>query len=120
MFNFISLASLNELKDPRLFQTQLRSTWRILLLIAAIQLAAGAAALYLGVFPDAFISFWFGGAVMSLPAFLVAFYWQYVSARPSLVTCKPILTLYALSSAALSLLAWPMATFQSTVSRSAV
>ena len=120
MLNYMSLASLNELKDARLFLTQVRLTWRILLFIAAIQLAAGAAALYLGVFPDAFISFWFGGAIMSLPAFLVGFYWQYISARPSLVTCKPILTLYALSSAAMSLLAWPMATFQSTVSRSAV
>ena len=120
MLNYISLASLNELKDPRLFQAQLRSTWRILLLIAVIQLSAGAAAMHLGVFPDTFISLWFGGAVTSLPAFLVGFYWQYVSARPSLVTCKPILTLYALSAAAMSLLAWPMATFQSTVSRSAV
>ena len=119
MLIYISVASLNELKDPRLFQTQLRSTWRILLLIAVIQLAAGAAALYLGVFPDAFISLWFGAAVMSLPAFLVGFYWQYLSARPSLVACKPILTLYALSSAAMSLLAWPLATFQSTGSRSA-
>jgi F0F1-type ATP synthase assembly protein I len=116
----MSLASLNELKDARLFLVQARSTWRILLLIAAIQLAAGSAALYLGVFADAFISFWFGGAIMSLPAFLVGFYWQYVSARTSLVTCKPILTLYALSSAVISLVAWPMATFQSTVLRSAV
>ena len=120
MLNYMSLASLNELKDARLFLTQVRLTWRILLFIAAIQLAAGAAALYFGVFPDAFISFWFGGAIMSLPGFLVGFYWQYISARPSLVTCKPILTLYALSSAAMSLLAWPMATFQSTVVRSAV
>jgi hypothetical protein len=118
--NYISIASLNELKDPGLFQTQVRSTWRILLLIAAIQLAAGAASLYLGVFPVAFISFWFGGAIVSFPAFLVGFYWQYFSARPSLVTCKPILTLYSLSSAAMSLLAWPMATIQSTVSHSAV
>jgi len=116
----MSLESLNELKDARLFLTQVRLTWRILLFIAAIQLAAGAAALYFGVFPDAFISFWFGGAIMSLPGFLVGFYCQYISARPSLVTCKPILTLYALSSAMMSLLAWPMATFQSTVSRSAV
>jgi hypothetical protein len=120
VLNFMSFASLNELKDARLFLAQVRSTWRILLLIAAIQLAAGSAALYLGVFTDPFISFWFGGAIMSLPAFLVGFYWQYVSARPSLITCKPILTLYALSSAAMSLVAWPMATFQSTVLRSAV
>jgi hypothetical protein len=120
VLSFISLASLIELKDQRLFQTQIRSTWRILVVIALIQLTAGAAGLYLGVFPDAFISLWFGAAVMSLPAFLVGFYWQYVTARASLVTCKPILTLYALSSAAMSLLAWPMATFQSTVSRSAV
>jgi hypothetical protein len=119
VLNYMSLASLNELKDARLFLEQVRLTWRILLLIAAIQLAAGSAALYLGVFPEAFISFWFGGAIMSLPAFLVGFYWQYVSARPSLITCKPILTLYALSSAAMSLVAWPMATFQSTVLRSA-
>ena len=120
MLNYVSLASLNELRDPRLFQTQLRSTWRILLLVAAIQIAAGGAALYLGVFPDAFISFWFGGAIMSLPAFLAGFYWQYASARPSLTACRPILTLYALSSAAMSLLAWPMAAFQGTVLRSAV
>ena len=120
MLNYVSLASLNELKEPRLFQAQLRSTWRILLLIAAIQIAAGAVAWYLGTFPDAFISFWFGGAVMSFPAFLAGFYWQYVSARPSLATCRPILTLYALSSAVMSLVAWPVATFQSTVLRSAV
>jgi hypothetical protein len=118
--NFISLASLNELKDPDLIQTQLRLTWRILLLTAVIQLVAGTVAMYLRVFPEAFISLWFGGAVMSLPGFLVGFCWQYVSARPSLATCKPILTLYALSSAAMSLLAWPVAMFQSTVSRSAV
>ena len=120
MLSYMSLASLNELKDGRLFQAQIWMTWRILLVVAVSQLVTGATAMYIGAYPDALISFWFGGAIVSFPAFLAGFWWQRMSARASLGVCKPILTLYALSSFAISLVAWPMATLQSAVSRSAV
>ena len=108
-------SSLSALKEPGAFQEQLIGTWRIFATVCIVQLVGGAISLNLQLFRDPFNSFWFGGAVVSLPAFLLGFLWHLGAAKDTTRTYRPIVTLYAMCAVALSVLAWPMAALQDMV-----
>jgi hypothetical protein len=109
------LATLSMLRDPVLLRAQLVGTWRIFLAICLVQLMAGAMCLGFRPYTDAFLSFWFGGAVASLPGFLLGLAWLR-SARPeALVANRAVISLYAVCSVLMTVVAWPMAYFQNLV-----
>ena len=106
------MSSLSALREPGAFQAQLIGTWRVFLAGCIVQLVSGAICLNLGIFNDPFNSFWFGGAVASLPGFAVGYLWHRVASGDGTDTYKPILTLYTLCGTAMTVLAWPMAALQ--------
>ncbi|MEN8170835.1 MAG: hypothetical protein ABFS08_11490 [Pseudomonadota bacterium] len=54
----------------------IKPIWRIMVVIIIFQIVFGALAIAIGHYGNPFIDFWFGGAVSTLPGFIVGAIWH--------------------------------------------
>ena len=104
--------------DPNEFARQFRGTWRIAVSAMLVQTAAGLLGLQIKIFPEPFVAFWASAALASLPGFLLGLGWHKIAVG-TLIAYKPMVKIYALSAALLTVLAWPVALMQTSVGVSA-
>jgi hypothetical protein len=109
------IEELKRLRSSQDLLQEVTQTWRVFLLMSVIQLAAGAVMQRSDPFGFTFISFWFGGAVVSLPAVLLGILWQRADAARWAATTPGILYLYLLCGFLISVIAYPMAAVQSAM-----
>ena len=108
-------ATLSKLQEPGEFLAQLLGAWRILVVTGVLQLISGVMSLQLHVFQNPFNSFWFGGALATLPSFLLGLWWHNSARSEGAKDCRAIITLYWLIAPLMTLIAWPLAAAQDMV-----
>jgi hypothetical protein len=101
-------AELEPLREPGAFPAQLLKTWRILVVVAILQVAFGLIGIYTRPFDEPFLCFWAGGVLASIPGVLLGIRWELADLERRSSSPRAIRVLYVLSAMGLSVMAIPI------------